>query len=216
MAVVGDVRLGAEETDDRPARQVAADRDRDRQDRRPRRAPAGPGGWRAPGRRRRSPGRRGRWRRSTTALRIAMMKKTTSMRGADAGDRGAAEAGDHQGIDGADQRLEQVLADDRDRQPEHAPLGHRPERRRQVGCFVVCEIAVGVAAAMGSAAARSAIPGARWSGSLTGVMGPPAADDRMPRGGHAEDTLSAFRAGRAVDPCPGASEGAMRCPRVRR
>ena len=44
--------------------------------------------------------------------------------GADPGHGRGAEARHHEGVDGADQRLQQVLADDRGRQREHPPLRH--------------------------------------------------------------------------------------------
>ena len=44
---------------------------------------------------------------------------------ADARDRVVAEAGDEQRVDRADRRLEQVFADDGQRETQHAPLRHR-------------------------------------------------------------------------------------------
>jgi hypothetical protein len=52
---------------------------------------------------------------------------------ADAGHRRRAQPRHQEGIDGADQRVEQVLADDRRGQGQHALLGHR---RRRGGRFV--------------------------------------------------------------------------------
>jgi hypothetical protein len=45
--------------------------------------------------------------------------------GADPGHCSSTQSSDHESVDGCDHRLQQVFADDRRRQRQHAPLRHR-------------------------------------------------------------------------------------------
>ena len=64
------------------------------------------------------------------ADKIEMMKKTISNPAADPSNGRRAQASHHERVDGADRRLQQVFADDRCRQREHAALRHRLRRER--------------------------------------------------------------------------------------